>query len=273
MERIGNHVHRLHIKDTHAFHPGGTNIYFAGDPSEEMVLVDTGEQDREWIRLILEAYEELGRPKITAILITHGHGDHIGGLDRLHDVLQAPVRCHPSLVRRLVPLLGEEWVTKLRSRERIRTRGGAVIEARFTPGHVAEHVCYLLRPGRILFSGDTILGSSTSTVQDLSSYMRSLSLIEGLKPKIICPAHGKIVTDALPWVGEYITHRNHRERQVLAALEEGIGEAEQIARHIYPRNLKRALRQAAANQVRQHIAKLKREGRVKEQPARYVVSR
>ena len=124
LERIGQHIHRLHIKDTHAFHPGGTNIYFVGDPATEMTLVDTGEQDREWTRLILDAYRDLGEPKIAAILITHGHVDHIGGLDRIHEVMRAPVRCHPKLVEKLTPYLGAEWVTKLRSRERIAAGGG-----------------------------------------------------------------------------------------------------------------------------------------------------
>ena len=272
LERIGQHIHRLHIKDTHAFHPGGTNIYFVGDPATEMTLVDTGEQDREWTRLILDAYRDLGAPKIAAILITHGHVDHIGGLDRIHEVMRAPVRCHPKLVDKLTPYLGADWVTKLRSRERIAAGGGAVLEARFTPGHAEDHACYFLNAEKIALTGDTILGSSTSVVQDLASYMKSLALIERFKPRVICPAHGKIVRNAPEWVAGYIKHRNLRERQVLGALRDGLGDADEIARRIYPKNLKKALRQAAAGNVRQHLVKLKKDGRVEELPARYVVA-
>ena len=271
LERIGQHIHRLHIKDTHAFHPGGTNIYFVGDPATEMTLVDTGEQDREWTRLILDAYRDLGEPKIAAILITHGHVDHIGGLDRIHEVMRAPVRCHPKLVEKLTPYLGAEWVTKLRSRERIAAGGGAVLEARFTPGHAEDHACYFLNTEKIALTGDTILGSSTSVVQDLASYMKSLALIERFKPRVICPAHGKIVHNAPEWVAGYIKHRNLRERQVLGALKNGLGDADEIAGRIYPKNLKKALRQAAAGNVRQHLVKLKKDGRIEELPARYVV--
>jgi len=272
MEQIGSSVHRLHIKDTHAFHPGGTNIYFVGDPSNGMVLIDTGEHDLEWTNQILQAYRDLGRPRMIAIVITHGHQDHIGGLDRVNEVMRTKVRCHPKLVKTLVPYLGEEVVQSLRSRERIRLGGNGTLEARYTPGHAEEHVCFFFGAEKIAFTGDTVLGSSTTTVQDLSAFMRSLSVVERFKPQVICPAHGKIVFDAQPWVAGYVHHRNMREQQVLAALERGICDVDDIVKAIYPRNLKRALRNAAAGNVRQHLAKLTKDGLVVEKPAQYVMS-
>ena len=99
--QISPHVYQCHIPDTHAMHPGGTNIYFVGDPAEEMVVIDTGDYDRDWTRQILEFYEKLGKPKITRIVVTHGHMDHIGGLDRVQDAMQAPGGCHPKLAKKL----------------------------------------------------------------------------------------------------------------------------------------------------------------------------
>jgi glyoxylase-like metal-dependent hydrolase (beta-lactamase superfamily II) len=94
-------IHVMHIDDDSVYHPGGSNNFFVGHPHEEMVLIDTGDQQREWTNRILDFYQQMGRPKIRAILLTHGHGDHIGGLDRVYETLQAPVRCHPKLAQKL----------------------------------------------------------------------------------------------------------------------------------------------------------------------------
>ena len=88
--QVTPHVYTMHIEDGAISHPGGSNNYFVGDPNDEMVLVDTGDHHRSWTREIIDYYEQLGSPKITAIVVTHGHYDHIGGIDRLHDAVNAP---------------------------------------------------------------------------------------------------------------------------------------------------------------------------------------
>ena len=74
MTQISDHVYACHIADTHYMHPGGTNVYFIGDPSEEMLLIDTGEHDRSWTKQILEYWEGLGSPKIAGILSADSTG-------------------------------------------------------------------------------------------------------------------------------------------------------------------------------------------------------
>ena len=90
--QVTPHVYVMHIDDDSVYHPGGSNNYFVGEPREEMLLIDTGDQQREWTRSILDYYAHLGRPKISAILLTHSHQDHIGGLDRIYDVVQELAR-------------------------------------------------------------------------------------------------------------------------------------------------------------------------------------
>ena len=272
MTQVTPHVYQAHIADKQYAHPGGTNVYFVGDPSEEMILIDTGEHDRSWTRQILDYYEGLGRPRITAIAISHGHRDHIGGLDRIQDATMAPVRCHPKLAKQLRRVLADDdAVVPLKSREMLETGGGIRIRSLFTPGHAKDHVCYHLANERVLFTGDTILGASSSSVQDLYEYMRSLSRLARLRVDTICPAHGPVVPPprGRGLVHRYANHRNEREKQVVSALEKGIGVVDDMVNDIYPKNLKRDLRPAAAANVKAHLDKLIKEERVSASEANY----
>jgi ribonuclease/clavin/mitogillin len=272
--QITEHIYSTHIMEDQAsfgaMHPGGTQIYFVGDPKDHMVLIDSGEPYRSWTRQILDYHRELGSPTISAILITHGHGDHIGGLDRLQEAMGCPVRCHPKLEATLVQRLGAGTVVKLRSREQVPTGGGAVLRALFTPGHEEDHVCYYLAADRVLFSGDNILGNSSSSVRNLRQYMSSLELMAKQRLEIICPGHGQVILNGKARIQWYIHHRQEREEQLLHALESGAQTVDQAVTAVYPKNLRKNLRPSAARNMRTHLDKLKKEGRVAEHPATYV---
>ncbi|MYC28830.1 MAG: MBL fold metallo-hydrolase [Chloroflexi bacterium] len=313
--QITEHIYSTHIKEDQstfgAMHPGGTQIYFVGKLNEGMVLVDSGEPYRHWTRQILDYHEELGRPRMSAILITHGHGDHIGGLDRLQEAFGCPVRCHPRLAPVLAQRLGEGCVVKLRSKELVwtghstssgraddtpiltfpRQEGrddsgsggvdstgsnggsrGVSLRALFTPGHEEDHVCYYLRADNVLFSGDNILGNSSSSVRNLKQYMASLELMAKQRPAIICPGHGQTIHNGEARIRWYLHHRQEREDQVVAALQHGAETVDDAVTAVYSRNLRKNLRGAAARNVGTHLAKLREEGRVTENPATYTVN-
>ena len=273
--QITDHVYSTHIREDPstfgAMHPGGTQIYFVGDPSESMVMIDSGEPYRFWTRQILDYWAELGSPSIDAILITHGHGDHIGGLDRLQEAFRCPVRCHPKLAPRLQHSLGSDSVHALRANETVTTGGGVTLRPLFTPGHEDDHVCYFLRPDRVLFSGDNLLGNSSSSVRNLKQYMNSLERMARTRPLVVCPGHGNTILRGQQRIQQQIAHRLSREDQVLAALDSGASTVDEIVTAVYPRDLRRSLRAAAGRNVRTHLEKLRRENRVIEREATYVL--
>ena len=271
--QIAEHIYSTHIlEDPNTFgamHPGGTQIYFVGDPNDHMVIVDSGEPYRFWTRQILDYHAELGRPRISSILITHGHGDHIGGLDRLQEAMGCPVRCHPKLGPYLSERLGPECVVTVHSREVIPTGGGIDLRVLFTPGHEDNHVAYYIRAQRTIFSGDTILGNSSSSVRNLKQYMTSLELLARQRPALICPGHGQVIRDGTARIQWYIKHRQAREQQVISALDGGARTVDEVVRAVYPSNLRRNLRAAAGRNVRTHLEKLIEEGLAEEHAANY----
>jgi ribonuclease/clavin/mitogillin len=122
----------------------------------------------------------------------------------------------------------------------------------------------------VLFSGDNILGNSSSSVRNLKQYLRSLELMAKQRPEIICPGHGQVIYNGQARIQWYIHHRREREEQLLQALQSGAQTVDQAVTAVYPRNLRKNLRGSAARNMRTHLDKLKEEGRVVEHPATYL---
>ena len=259
----------------------GTNTYLVGT-GDKRILLDTGSGLDEYMPFLEEAVATAGCKQIEAIVLTHAHPDHIGGVNQVRahfgsdipvykmpwptdaglsgpggDVSPVAIENQDQLADGKLELIGDGDVVETE---------GATLRAMFTPGHAPDHLCYVLEEEQSMFSGDNILGIGTTVIPatsgDLGDYMDSLEKARAEAPAWIYPAHGPKIEPGVPKIEEYLAHRRHREIQVLEALAAGDTDAMTMVKRIYvgyPENL----HSAAAQSVTSHLKKLEREGRVR----------
>jgi glyoxylase-like metal-dependent hydrolase (beta-lactamase superfamily II) len=225
----------------------GTNTWIVG--ARPSLVIDPGPDDPDHIREIVRDAGPVG-----AILLTHHHGDHAAGATLLAEQTGAPVLAYrPGPGERKVPD-GTHLPT-----------GDGGLRAVHAPGHTPDHLVFHEPGTGSLFTGDTVLGRGTSVIDppegDMAAYVRSLSRLLALGPRVIYPGHGPAVWAATDKLREYVEHRKDRERQVLVALEEGPATPEELVPRIYA-GYPEELHPAAARSVLAHLLKLAREGRV-----------
>lgn len=260
--QISQSVRAVQVPDENPMHPLFTNIFLVG--KGQVLTIDSGEaMDRyKWmLRGYLAATE---KAEIALAAITHHHADHSGNLKWAHEELKAQV----VVLKQALPLLKgrlpeRSGLRLLEDGETIELDGGVRARVILGPGHSVDSVSYYIEDEGVLFTGDTLLGSSTTTVNELGPYRRTLKLLSELPHlKVICPGHGAIVHNPRERLLGLIAHREMRERQILNALEGGAPMTSwDIMLKIYP-GLDRRLRRAAAGNVSTHLRQLDQEGRV-----------
>jgi len=221
----------------------GTNTYLYG--SDPCVVIDPGPDDAGHIEAVRAATAERGG--VGLILLTHSHGDHADGAERLAAVVEGRNELgEPPVV---VPRDGDEHVG---------------LRAMATPGHAADHVC-LFTADRVCFSGDLVLGEGSTFVPpdggSLAAYMDSLRRVQAEEIELICPGHGPWVSDPAAKLAEYVEHREMRERRLLAALERGERSREALLAEAW-KDVAIEMRPAAALVMEAHLQKLAAEGRL-----------
>jgi glyoxylase-like metal-dependent hydrolase (beta-lactamase superfamily II) len=229
----------------------GTNSYLFGQG--QVAVVDPGPN----IPAHLDAIQEASRPfgRLTLALVTHWHSDHFPAALELQRRLGVRVAGHPTLARVDVPL-GEGSSLEV---------GGVEVRVIETPGHSADHLCYLIPDRAALFSGDHVAGQGTTVIGppdgNLSRYLDSLRRLLPLDMRVILPGHGPSVDDPRERVQQYLDHRLDRERQVLESLADGPKASPEMVARIYG-DVPVTLHWAAARSLLAHLEKLEAEGRV-----------
>jgi len=139
------------------------------------------------------------------------------------------------------------------------------IEAIHTPGHTSNHMCFALQEENTLFSGDHIMGWSTSVVSPpdghMGDYLESLERVKARGFDRIWPTHGPCIDDVDNFVGAYIDHRHAREAQILDALNAGLTEIMPMVERMYV-DVDKRLYPAAAHSVLSHLIHMRETGRV-----------
>jgi glyoxylase-like metal-dependent hydrolase (beta-lactamase superfamily II) len=152
---------------------------------------------------------------------------------------------------------------------------GFTFECVHTPGHTSNHMCFALKEEQALFTGDHIMGWSTTVVTppdgDMAQYMDSVRKLEARGDKTLYPTHGAPVTAPKPFLAAYLAHRVDRENQVLACLKDGLDTIPAMVERMYAA-VDKGLWPAASRSVLAHLIKLEHEGRVTNEGSRYRIA-
>lgn len=225
-DRLSPLVQRVvsHNPGPFTFH--GTGVYLIGGP-QGVAVIDPGPDMPGQMDMLLAT---IGPAKVTAICVTHGHLDHSPMARPLAFVTGAPVYASGVAVSHAAHNVAIEegddhaFAPDHRVRTGDRISGpGWTLEAIETPGHAASHVCFALLEENALFSGDHVMGWSTTVVSppdgDMQDYLDSLALVRDRGFGVLYPTHGPPITDdPAGFVDALIAHRMTREAQILADL-------------------------------------------------------
>jgi len=229
-----------------------TNVYLVGPEAGPVAVIDPGSPYPEQ-QEILDRVLAIAPP--AAVLLTHHHGDHIGGAQALADRWSVPIAAHAATARRLA---GRVNVTQ--AIEDGETAYGAT--AVFTPGHAEGHLCFAV--GDATIAGDMVAGLGTILIDpsegDMAVYLASLERLLARPQMTLLPAHGPAIPDGHGKLREYLAHRRMRESKVAAALRDQPRSLTELVADAYA-DTPRALWPLAERSLLAHLIKLARERR------------
>jgi glyoxylase-like metal-dependent hydrolase (beta-lactamase superfamily II) len=247
-----------------------TNAYLVGE--QEMVLIDPGSGERDEVRELLAligALESEGR-RLTTVLLTHHHPDHIGGLDAVRAARPVRVAAHAETAKHVrvdVTLADGDWIP---------LKGGErewALRVIHTPGHTRGHLCFFHPRTGSLFTGDHIPGGTGTVIidppeGDMAAYIGSLERLEREEIDTLFPGHGAPQGGAALRIRGLIRHRLEREAKVIAALSREPRSLAELVERAYA-DTPRELWPYAERSLLAHLLKLETERRAVRQGERW----
>ena len=280
VEQVSPLIRRIIANNPSKYSYRGTGTYIVGHG--DVAIIDPGpalDEHRDALTAALEG------ERVRAILITHCHSDHSPLAAWLRESTGAPtIAFGPHGVVALDDEDDEddeetETESDIKMKESIDVAfvpdicaidGSIVASARdwtmravFTPGHTSNHMCFALDEEGALFTGDHVMGWSTTVVSppdgDMRAYMNSLRKVIDRNDRILWPTHGNPVTDPQPFLAAYLAHRLEREAQVLAQVRNDVRTISAIVKVLYS-NVHKGLHKPAGRSVLSHLVKLVADG-------------
>jgi glyoxylase-like metal-dependent hydrolase (beta-lactamase superfamily II) len=265
LEPVAPTIRRIVARNPSPFTFRGTGTYVVGHG--EVAVIDPGPDLLDHVEALLAG---LAGERVTHILITHTHRDHSPAARPLQAATGAPTygfgphaggnRGEPAVEE------GGDWgfVPDITVRDGDRIPGvGWAFEVVHTPGHTSNHLCFALGESGVLFSGDHVMGWSTSVIAppdgDMAAYMASLDKLLGRRDAVYWPTHGPAITEPREHVRAFIAHRREREAGILDCLRNGNGRIDAIVERLYV-GLQPGLHRAAGRSVHAHLIDLTARG-------------
>jgi glyoxylase-like metal-dependent hydrolase (beta-lactamase superfamily II) len=229
----------------------------------QVAVIDPGPDLPEHIEALLM---DLAGEEVTHILVTHTHRDHSPAAAAVKEATGAPTygfgphaggRRGEAAVEE-----GGDWDFTpdivVQDGDQIAGAGWR-FQAVHTPGHTSNHLCFALPDQGILFSGDHVMGWSTSVIAppdgDMAAYMSSLDKLLQRNDAVYWPTHGPAITEPKDHVRAFIAHRREREIGIVTCLEAGVERVDAMVERLYV-DLNPNLRRAAGRSVLAHLIDL-----------------
>lgn len=259
-------VRRVLARNPSPFTYTGTQTYVVG-AGDAVAVIDPGPDEPEHIDAILAA---IGNARLAAIVCTHTHRDHSPAAAPLAARTGAPViGCAALTLDDDGPRADAAFDTTYRP-DRVLADGESVagpdwtLIAVATPGHTSNHLCLALAETGALFTGDHVMGWSTTVVAppdgDMADYMASLDKLYARTDRVFYPAHGPAVDKPRQLVRGMIGHRRQRENQIVKLLAQGPAPIAALVPRMY-KGVDERLWLAAGRSVLAHLIDLERRGR------------
>lgn len=269
-EQVSPLIRRVIAENPSKFTYRGTGTYIVGHGN--VAVIDPGprlDSHREAIQRAVSG-EHVG-----AIVVTHCHSDHSPLAHWLHELTGAPMFAIGPHADRVVDepeddseeAIDREFVPtrKVVDADVIIDTGEFTLTAVSTPGHTSNHMCVALDQERALFSGDHVMGWSTTVVSppdgDMRAYIGSLRKVQQRDDGILWPTHGGPVTNPQAYLAQYLQHRLDREEQILRCLADSVTTIAGMVAILYS-DVRVELHDAAGSSVLSHLIKLIGDGRV-----------